>query len=156
MPNKCISILYSLLAPFFKSVINVSVHVFFCNCMCIILNETHRFCLQYSVPEKLVANYIYYSFPFPQTNQGIERSEIKIWDTVQKNCKHTMQYHLSAVTSMAFSQDDRLLLSLGHYQDPSLVRKLSNYRFAPRFILLRLSHITVHLCSAFGISILET
>ena len=50
-----------------------------------------------------------------------ERSEVRVWDAQTGACKHRLVYHLSAVAALAFSLDNRQLLSLGHYQDPSLV-----------------------------------
>eukprot|EP00055_Hartaetosiga_balthica_P015764 m.95575 g.95575 ORF g.95575 m.95575 type:complete len:1922 (-) comp8952_c0_seq2:138-5903(-) len=64
--------------------------------------------------------------------EASERAEIRVWTALSSangndkpislgyTHKCTLRYHLGDVTSMSFSRDDRLLLSLGNYQDPSL------------------------------------
>ncbi|CAI8047359.1 WD repeat-containing protein 90 [Geodia barretti] len=46
--------------------------------------------------------------------------EIRIWKLPANKCSKVLKFHSHAVTSMAFSRDDRFLLSLGDYHDNSL------------------------------------
>jgi len=43
-----------------------------------------------------------------------------LWDVATGNLIDTLSYHINDITALAFSRDDRLLVSVGNYRDPSI------------------------------------
>lgn len=52
---------------------------------------------------------------------GISPSQICIWDLQQHHCKKVMNHHEFDIQCLAYSRDDRFLISVGDYRDCSIV-----------------------------------
>ncbi|XP_044771184.1 WD repeat-containing protein 90 [Neomonachus schauinslandi] len=48
------------------------------------------------------------------------RCHIRIWNVPGGSCRHLISYHTTAVQALAFSPDDKLLVTLGDYRDCTL------------------------------------
>lgn len=49
------------------------------------------------------------------------KSEILVWDLVNMNCLGSLNFHENNITSLAFSADNRYLVSVGDFNDPHVV-----------------------------------
>lgn len=52
---------------------------------------------------------------------GISPSQICIWDLQQQVCRKVLSHHEHNIVCLDFSRDDRFLISVGDYQDCTIV-----------------------------------
>ena len=50
-------------------------------------------------------------------------AQIKVWSVTTRELTRVLEYHYHDVACMAFSRDDRLLVSAGNYLDNTVVRQ---------------------------------
>ena len=50
-------------------------------------------------------------------------AQIRLWCVASGECLHVLQYHYHDVTCMAFSRDDRLLVSAGNFLDNTVASR---------------------------------
>ncbi|CAK8679863.1 unnamed protein product [Clavelina lepadiformis] len=54
-------------------------------------------------------------------SNGLMRSRICLWDTSTLSCRATLKHHEYDIVALAYSRDDRFLISMGDYRENALV-----------------------------------